>query len=112
MCTNQVERRSNKLHIFLLLLIGWYWLDSLRARELALGICRAACEQRALQLLDQTVALRRLRLRWTTEGLRLRRTYRFEFSDAGAERYSGYLTLVGLDLEELSFGLPEQVRDS
>ena len=79
---------------------------------MALGICRAACEQRALQLLDQTVALRRLRLRWTTEGLRLRRTYRFEFSDAGAERYSGYLTLVGLDLEELSFGLPEQVRDS
>lgn len=62
--------------IFILLLIGWYWLDSLRARELALGICRAACEQRALQLLDQTVALRRLRLRWTADGIRLRRTYR------------------------------------
>ncbi|NCA89577.1 MAG: DUF3301 domain-containing protein [Gammaproteobacteria bacterium] len=98
--------------IFILLLIGWYWLDSLRARELALGICRAACEQRALQLLDQTVALRRLRLRWTANGIRLRRTYRFEFSDAGAERYSGYLTLVGLDLDGLSFGLPDQVRDA
>ena len=47
------------LAIFVLLLIGWYWLDSLRARELALGICRAACEERELQFLDQTVALRR-----------------------------------------------------
>ena len=98
--------------IFILLLIGWYWLDSLRAREMALGICRAACEQRALQFLDQTVAMRRLRVRWTTNGLRLRRTYRFEFSDEGADRRGGYLTLVGLDLEELSFGLPDQVWDA
>jgi hypothetical protein len=73
------------LAIFVLLLIGWYWLDSLRARELALGICRAACEERELQFLGQTVALRRLRVRWTTEGLRLRRTYRFEFSEEGSD---------------------------
>ena len=37
-----------------LLLLGWFWLDSLRARELATEICRAACRQRDLQFLDQT----------------------------------------------------------
>ena len=49
------------------------------------------------------MALRRLRLRWTTEGLRLGRTYRFEFSEEGSRRQNGHLTLVGLDLEEISF---------
>jgi hypothetical protein len=100
------------LAIFIILVTGWYWLDSLRARELALGICRVACAERDIQFLDQTVALRRLRLRWTTDGLRLRRTYRFEFSEEGSGRQGGYLTLVGLALEEISFGLPGQTWDA
>lgn len=100
------------LILLILFLIGWYWLDSLRARELALGICRAACEKRELQFLDQTVALRRLRLRWTKEGLRLGRTYRFEFSEEGSGRQDGYLTLVGLYLEEISLGLPERTWEA
>lgn len=98
--------------IGLLLLLGWFWLDSLRAREIALGICRAACEQRDLQLLDQAVALRRLGLRWRSEGLRLRRVYRFDFSEEGVGRRQGYLVLRGMALEDLSFGLPDTPTDA
>jgi hypothetical protein len=100
------------LAILFLLLLGWFWLDSLRARELATGVCRAACSQRGLQFLDQTVALRHLGVRRTFEGLRLRRVYRFDFSEEGAGRRTGHLVLLGLDMEEISFGLPEQVRDA
>lgn len=103
---------SNLLAIFLLLLVGWFWLDSLRAREIALGICKAACEARGLQLLDQAVALRRLGLTWRAEGIRLRRVYRFDFSEEGVGRQSGYLVLRGIDLDDLSFGLPGQVSDA
>jgi hypothetical protein len=98
--------------IFLLCLLGWFWLDSLRAREIALGICKAACERRDLQLLDQAVALRRLGLSWRSEGLRLRRVYRFDFSEEGVGRRNGYLVLRGLSLEDLSFGLPEEIGDT
>jgi hypothetical protein len=101
-------------HLFtlcLLFLLGWFWLDSLRAREIALGICQAACRQRDLQWLDQAVALRRLGLSWRSEGLRLRRVYRFDFSEEGTGRRQGYIVMRGLNLEELSFGLPEQVSD-
>jgi hypothetical protein len=98
--------------ILTLLLVGWFWLDSLRARELATGVCRAACAQRGLQFLDQTVALRRLTVRRTAEGLRLRRVYRFDFSEEGAGRHNGYLVLLGLNLEEISFGLPERTGDA
>jgi hypothetical protein len=99
---------DNLIAILGLLLVGWFWLDSLRARELATEICRAACQQRGLQFLDQTVALRLLRTRRTTAGLRLRRIYRFDFSEEGVGRRSGYLILVGMDLESIDLGLPEQ----
>ena len=102
----------NLLALFLLLLIGWFWLDSLRAREIALGICRAACEARGLQLLDQAVALRRLGLSWRGDGIRLRRVYRFDFSEEGVGRLSGYLVLRGINLDELSFGLPGEATDA
>ena len=103
---------SHLLIVGLLLLLGWFWLDSLRAREIAIGLCQAACRQRDLQWLDQTVALRRLGLTWRAEGVRLRRVYRFDFSEEGMERRQGYIVMRGLNLEELSFGLPEQVPDA
>lgn len=94
---------SSLLAILCLLLIGWFWLDSLRAREIALGICKRACEGEGLQLLDQTVALRRMGLSWRAEGVRLRRVYRFEFSEEGVGRRVGYLVLRGIQLEVLRF---------
>lgn len=98
--------------IALALLIGWFWLDSLRAREIATGICRAACEQRDLQFLDQTVALRHLGLRWTHSGVRFRRVYRFDYSEEGVVRNTGYLVMLGLELEEISLGLPQRAEDA
>ena len=103
---------SQLLLLGLLLLLGWFWLDSLRARELALGLCQSACRQRELQLLDQAVALRRLGLSWGTEGLRLRRVYRFDFSEDGLVRHQGSIVMRGLNLEALSFGLPEPLSDA
>jgi hypothetical protein len=103
---------SNLLAVFLLLLLGWFWLDSMRAREIATEVCKTACAQRELQFLDQTVALRRLGLAWRSEGLRIRRVYRFDFSEEGVGRRSGYLVMRGLALEDMSFGLPAQTQDA
>ncbi len=97
--------------LFFLFLLGWFWLDSLRAREIAIGICRAACEQRDLQLLDQAVALQRIGVRRTPEGLRLRRVFRFDFSEEGVGRHSGTLVLRGIELEDFSLGLPDPGTD-
>ena len=100
------------LAIFALLLLGWFWLDSLRARELAIGICRAACDERDFQFLDQAVALQRLGVARTPNGLRLRRVFRFDFSEEGVGRRSGYVVLRGIDLEAFSLGLPDQPKDA
>lgn len=98
--------------LFVAVILGWFWLDSTQTRELAIGICRTACEQHQVQLLDHTVALRHLKLRWPRQGLRLRRVYRFEFSEEGVSRRTGYLVMLGQELQEISLGLPEQPSDS
>jgi hypothetical protein len=103
---------ENLTLILLALALGWFWLDSLRAREIATGISKSLCEQRNLQFLDQTVALRRLGVRWPSQGLRFRRVYRFDFSEEGMGRSSGYLVMLGTDLESYSLGLPERPGDA
>ncbi|NKN33884.1 DUF3301 domain-containing protein [Marichromatium bheemlicum] len=100
------------LTLVLLGTLAGLWVDGLRARERALMLCARGCDQRHLQLLDQTVALRRIRLCWGAGGLRLRRVYRFEFTEVGEVRRSGYLVLRGIALEELSFGLPARAEDA
>jgi hypothetical protein len=102
---------STLFGLLLLALIAWFWLDSLRAREIATEICRAACRQRDVQFLDQTVALRRLRVRWPANGVRLRRVYHFDYSEEGVGRHTGHIILLGIDLEELSMGLPSDGKD-
>ena len=102
---------ENLFALLIVFLVGWLWLDTLRAREMALGLVRRACDRRGVQLLDQTVALGRLGLRWTARGLRLRRAYRFEYSDEGVGRQTGHLVLVGLQLEDFSMGLAADPSD-
>ncbi|HBG93917.1 MAG TPA: DUF3301 domain-containing protein [Chromatiaceae bacterium] len=97
---------ENLFVILVLLLVGWLWLDMLRAREMAVAMAKRACERHDVQFLDQAVALRRLGLRWTNDGLRLRRQYRFEFSEEGTGRRNACLVLVGLRVETLDMGLP------
>ena len=91
--------------ILFLIACGWFWMDSLRARDAALDAARRACDAENVQLLDWTVAVRKLRLARDEEGrVKLRRTYEFEFSDNGNNRIDGSLTLLGRQL--LAIHLP------
>jgi hypothetical protein len=84
---------------------GWFWLDSLRARDIALDGARRACEAEGVQLLDWTVAMKKIRLGRDDEGRRgFQRTYEFEFSDTGNNRIGGSITVIGRQL--LALNLP------
>jgi len=88
-------------------LLAWYWLDSARARELATGIARSMCRKRGLQFLDDTVSQVRFGIRWTGNGIRLRRMFSFDFSREGVGRRSGWLILLGTSVEQFDLGLPK-----
>lgn len=93
------------LELLVLALLGaavWLWLDSLKAREIGVKAAQAACADEGLQFLDDTVAIRSLRLIRDDDGrLRLRRIYGFEYSDTGDNRRPGTVTLLGQRVELL-----------
>jgi len=92
--------------LLLLLLAGAYaWQNALRARERARALCSDLCMQANVQLLDQTVALQRMRLIRGPHGLRLRRDYRFDFSVDGRDRHRGSLSLVAGELQTHSLAI-------
>ena len=90
--------------IFLLLggLAIWFWLDTLKAREIGILAAQRACADEGLQFLDESVAGTSIRLARDDDGqLRLRRIYAFEYSDTGDNRRSGSVTMLGHAVEML-----------
>jgi len=88
------------LGLLLLAGAGWLWFDSLSAREAAVAAARAACVSEDLLLLDDTVAIARLRFARDGDGaLRIRRVYGFEYSDTGNDRHSGNVVMLGSRIE-------------
>lgn len=93
--------------VLLIMLAAWIWLAGARAREFATVLVRHHCQRYHLQFLDETVALVRMGVRWTSEGLRIRRMYRFEFSLEGVGRRTGYILMLGTRLENIDDGLDQ-----
>ena len=92
---------STLFAIVVLGLLVLSWMAGARARELATRLGKDACQRHGYQFLDDSVALQRFAPRWTSQGLRLRRMYRFEYSVDGALREVGHVILLGLHLESI-----------
>lgn len=90
------------LYLLLLGLLAWFWLDSLRSREIATHTCKAVCKRDQLQFLDDTVSLQHLSIARDPQGrLKLRRAYRFDFAITGDRRYQGLVVMLGSQLQVL-----------
>ena len=93
---------SNLLLLLALGAIVGLWLKLSVARERAVQEARQQCQKHGLQLLDETVGLRAVRLR-RVNGLRMiERCYGFEVSIDGHDRESGRLWMIGDVLSSLS----------
>ena len=93
---------SNLLLLLVLGAIVGLWLKLTVARERAIREARQQCQLHGLQLLDETVGLRRLRLRRVNGLRRIERCYGFEVSIDGHDREPGRLWMIGDALSSLS----------
>ena len=97
------------LLLALLLAAGWFWLDSIAKREVAITLGRELAGRWQLQLLDETVACTQIRLGRDNRGhAQLLRFYEFEVSASGAERMQCTLQLLGKQLQ--SWHIPPYVQ--
>jgi len=87
-----------------LAVIVMIWWHSLGLKTRALNLAKQRCKQLDLQLIDESVVLRKMRLTRNTRGvLAVQRVFRFEFSTTGDRRYNGALSLLGAQLQGFEF---------
>lgn len=83
-------------------LVYWYWAGSRRMREWTFRQAKQYCDSENVQLLDDCVALHRLWLKRDKAGrVRVWRTYQFEFTSTGDERYLGRVITLGKVVEAI-----------
>ena len=86
--------------------VAWFWLSTIRVREVAVAAARHACDAEGLMLLDDTVSMAAMKPVRDDDGqLKLQRRYEFEYSDTGDNRREGSLVLVGRRVVLLNVGL-------
>jgi hypothetical protein len=98
-----MELSWEMLGLLALMLAGaWYWHDSLGARERANDAAFDTCRGTGANLLDGTVAFRRLSaVRIAGGALRLRRTYVFDYTRDGYTRQQGFVVLTGHSVDSV-----------
>ena len=92
---------STLIVLVLVLAAAAFWHEGMRVREVANRIAVDACRRRSLQFLDGTVALTRQRPRIGRGGLRVERTYVFDYTTQGVGRARGFIIMLGDELQHL-----------
>ncbi len=78
------------------------WWNAQGIKQIALQATRAYCKKMDVQLLDDGVVLHGFWLKRDGGGsMRLWRSYDFEFTSTGNERYSGQVILLGRFVEDI-----------
>ena len=73
-----------------------YWLNAMRAKELARHEAKRLCQQSNVLILDDTVSLKKIGFKRNSLGqMSFLRAYDFEFTLDGEFRYKGEVSLLG-----------------
>lgn len=93
---------------FILALIGIaaliaYWNHHGKIATKAIGIAKHTTEEQGVQLLDQGLVLTKVGVHFSRPfGIRVKRTFRFEFSSRGDYRYLGWVIMTGSKLQSVT----------
>ena len=103
---------SHLFDIFLFALVGFagvFWWKTQDVKLYALRAAKKRCDEEGLQLLDQSVVLRGVKLKRDHNGrMHTCRRFMFEFSSTGAARYRGYVEMMGRQVVSISIE-PHQI---
>ena len=93
----------DEIFMILLFTAGFlYWQSTQKVREIALAATIRHCRDMELQMLDGYIAFSTFSLRRDQAGnTHIARTYQFEFSSTGAERYNGRIYMLGRRVESI-----------
>lgn len=86
-----------------ILLAGWAWWHGQGVKALAYSRVKRYCEKHDLQLLDDSLALKKARPVMSKQSLVcLNRRFVFEFTTTGTYRYRGIIDMQGVEVVTIS----------
>ncbi|NOR81421.1 MAG: DUF3301 domain-containing protein [Methyloprofundus sp.] len=93
----------DEIFMILLFTAGFlYWQSTQKVKEIALAATIRHCHDMELQMLDGYIAFNTLSLKRDGVGkIHISRSYQFEFSSTGAERYNGKVYMLGRRVESI-----------
>lgn len=98
--------------LVLIIFGAWFWYDSLRAKELATNAGKEHCAEHGLQLLDDTAALRHIRLSRSFSGsVCFLRVYAFDYLDQYNLKGTETITIRGHEVDNIELPIPNNVVD-
>ncbi|MDH3380760.1 MAG: DUF3301 domain-containing protein [Gammaproteobacteria bacterium] len=83
------------LGIAAVIAMAYFIYKNLRVREFVTRYARDYCRDRDLQFLDGTASITAISPTQLQGKLMLQRTYRFEYTDNGANRRNGVIIVIG-----------------
>ena len=87
---------------FLFIIFLMLWWNAQGVKQVALKATKDYCQKMDVQLLDDGVVLRRFWFKRNKAGnLCLWRSYQFEFTSTGEQRYRGEIVMLGHRVEHL-----------
>ncbi len=79
-----------------------YWVSAQKIKQTAFAAVKKYCQQMEVQFLDESIVLRAIWFKKDKRNnIRLWRSYVFEFSSTGDDRYRGRVVILGNDVESL-----------
>ena len=94
---------SDLMYLILASALGWYWLDGMRAKEIANYAGKRVSAESSVLFLDDSVVIVKTRLKRNDRGqVALYRVYHFEFTSDGEQRYHGEIHMMGKRVIETS----------
>ncbi len=97
------------LLLIIIVVISWFWLDSIAKREIAVTVGKELAKRCDLQLLDETVACNKVWLARNRLGrVQIARLYYFEVSADRESRLNCHLQLLGKQLQ--SWDIPPYLQ--
>lgn len=99
---------STLLILILVLIILFLWQSNMRSKELAFEAAKALCEEHHVQLFDQTVSLRQVKLKRLVDGrMAFFRAYEFDYGTDSTTRYRGKIITHGHEIIQASLKFQE-----
>lgn len=98
---------STIIILLLLLLLMWYWQDALKVQEKAVESAKNACDRMNIQLLDDTVMLKKMSLFSLFRKGNIKRMYLFEYTLRDGKRHHSHIILQGKTVLEIGLFVGE-----